>query len=71
MKLSGTTWTAFFGGLMSLLAALSTLSLATQDIIPFLSPTWTARIAITSAVASFLLKWLNGFLTPDQAQTKP
>lgn len=66
MKLSPTTWTAALGGLTSLLAMLSTLSLTTAELNNFLSPEWRFRIAVTSAVASAILKWINGWMAADK-----
>lgn len=71
MNISATTWTAFMGGLTSLLALLSTLSVQFAEINAYIPERWRIRIAITSAIASAILKWINGALTPDKKDVKP
>jgi len=71
MNISATTWTAFLGGLTSLLALLSTLSVQFAEINAYIPEQWRIRIAITSAIASAILKWINGALTPDKKDVKP
>ena len=56
MNISATTWTAFMGGLTSLLALLSTLSVQFAEINAYIPERWRIRIAITSAIASAILK---------------
>lgn len=67
MKFSATTWTAALGGITSLLATLSTLSVMTAELNDFIPHHWRVRIAITSAIASALLKWINGWMSADKS----
>tara|TARA_R110000868_G_scaffold68692_1_gene203107 strand:- start:508 stop:774 length:267 start_codon:yes stop_codon:yes gene_type:complete len=69
MKNWKTTVTGIGAAFMGLLAFLASLSYQLGDIATIIPPDWKAGIAMTSAVAAFILRSLNAVVQKDRNVT--